>query len=303
MSRNDLEEKFQLSCMNQAKWQKIEELFNAACELPKEKQSAFLDSVCKDDELRSEVESLLKNAEKEDSFLGKPNLSLGLTILNEEKKHLLIGKKIGRYQIACLLGEGGMGEVYLAEDLQLNRQVALKLLPAYLVEDNESVARFQKEALAASAISHPNIAHIYETGIEGNSRFIAMEFVEGTTLRELIKQKKLDVVAALDIIWQTANALASAHQAGITHRDIKPENIMIRRDGYVKVLDFGIAKLSESSASGQKISVSSKGESPQSASHQPWFSDGNNELHLAGAVKQQKCGFPNGHLESGCCSV
>lgn len=250
--------------MDQAKWQKIEELFNAAFELSREKQSAFLDSVCKDDELRSEVESLLKNAEKEDSFL-EANLSLGLTILSEEKKHLLIGKKIGRYQITRLLGEGGMGEVYLAEDLHLNRQVALKLLPAYLVEDAESVARFQKEALAASSISHPNIAHIYEAGIEENHRFIAMEFVEGTTLLELIKQKKLDVITSLDIIWQTANALASAHQAGIIHRDIKPENIMIRSDGYVKVLDFGIAKLLEPSAPEPKKNVSSKGKSPPSA--------------------------------------
>lgn len=248
--------------MNRRKWQKIEELFNAAFEFPTEKRSAFLDSVCKDDEMRSEVETLLKNAEKEDSFLDKPNLSLGLAALSEEKKHLLIDKKIGRYQIIRLLGEGGMGEVYLAEDLQLNRQVALKLLPAYLVEEDESITRFQKEALAASSISHPNIAHIYEAGIEGNHRFIAMEFVAGTTLRELVKQKKLDIITALDIIWQTANALTSAHQAGIIHRDIKPENIMVRSDGYVKVLDFGIAKLSEKSASEQKIN-SSKGKSSQ----------------------------------------
>jgi Tol biopolymer transport system component len=263
LSRNVLEEKFQFSHMNRAKWQKIEELFNAAFELPREKQSAFLDSICKDNELRSEVESLLKNSEKEDSFL-EANLSLGLAVLSEEKKRLLIGKKIGHYQIIRLLGEGGMGEVYLAEDLHLNRQVALKLLPAYLVEDEESVARFRKEALAASSISHPNIAHIYEAGIDKECRFIAMELVEGTTLRELIKQKKLDVITALDIIWQTVNALVSAHQAGIIHRDIKPENIMIRSDGYVKVLDFGIAKLLEPSASEPKKNISSKGKSPQS---------------------------------------
>jgi Tol biopolymer transport system component/predicted Ser/Thr protein kinase len=254
--------------MNRAKWQKIEELFNAAFELPREKQAAFLDSVCNDEELKSEIKSLLKNSEKEDSFL-EANLSLGLTLLGKEKKHLLIGKKIGRYRIARLLGEGGMGEVYLAEDLQLNRQVALKLLPAYLVEDGESVARFQKEALAASSISHPNIAHIYEAGIEGNHRFIAMEYVEGTTLRELIRQKKPDVITALDIVWQTANALASAHRAGIVHRDIKPENIMIRGDGYVKILDFGIAKLLEPSAPSQKKSAGSKSKSPQLPSRNP----------------------------------
>ncbi len=246
MSRKVLEDKFRLSHMNQANWQKIEELFNAAFDLSTEKRAEFLDSVCKDDELRSEVESLLKNAEKEDSFLGKPNLSLGLAILGEEQKHLLIGETIGRYQIISLLGEGGMGEVYLADDLQLNRQVALKLLPAYLIGDDESVSRFQKEALAASSISHPNIAHIYEAGIENDRRFIAMEFVEGKTLREHLGQKKIDIITALDIIWQTANALSSAHQSGIIHRDIKPENIIIRRDGYIKILDFGIAKLFES---------------------------------------------------------
>jgi serine/threonine protein kinase len=255
--------------MNRRKWKKIEELFNAALELPTEKRAAFLDSVCKDDELRSEVESLLENAEKEDSFLKKACLSLGLTILGEEKKYLLNGKKIGRYQITRLLGEGGMGEVYLADDLRLNRRVALKLLPSYLVKDDESVARFEKEAFAASSTSHPNIVHIYEAGIEGDRRFIAMEFIEGTTLRELIKQKKLDVITSLDIIWQTANALASAHQAGIIHRDIKPENIMIRRDGYVKVLDFGIAKLSELSRSEQKTNPGSKGKNQHSASQNP----------------------------------
>ena len=237
--------------MNPAKWHKIEELFNSVLELPVEQRADYLDSFCHDDELRNEVEALLQKAEKEDSFLGGLPFSLGLAILSENKKYSLLGKKIGRYQIISLLGEGGMGEVYLAEDLQLNRQVAIKLLPSYLIEHDESVARFQKEALAASSVSHPNIAHIYETGINENQRYIAMEFVEGTTLRELIRQKKLSLITALDIIWQTADALAAAHRIGITHRDIKPENIMIRRDGYVKVLDFGVAKLAERSASEQ----------------------------------------------------
>jgi serine/threonine protein kinase len=297
LSRKVLEENFQFSNMDQAKWQIIEELFNDAFELPREKRAAFLDSVCKDDELRSEVELLLKNAEKEDSFL-KANLSLGLTILREEKKHLLVGKKIGRYQITRLLGEGGMSEVYLAEDLQLNRQVALKLLPTYLVEDVESVTRFQKEALAASSISHPNIAHIYEAGIEGNCRFIAMEFVEGMTLRELIKQKKLDAITALDIIWQTANALVSAHQAGIIHRDIKPENIMMRSDGYVKVLDFGIAKLSEPFVSEQKTNFGSKGKSPQSASRILQFTNSGLVMGTMGYISPEQLNNKNVDLRT-----
>ncbi|MET0752308.1 MAG: protein kinase, partial [Pyrinomonadaceae bacterium] len=230
--------------MNQRTWQKIEELFNAALELPSEKRGEFLEMSCAgESELKNEVATLLAEAETEDSFMEKPYLSLGIALFHQEKGESLAGEKIGRYKIVSLLGEGGMGEVYLAEDLSLNRLAALKLLPAYLIEDDESIVRFQKEALAASAISHPSIAHIYEAGIEGDRRFIAMEYVEGITLRDLLRQKKLNVIAALDIVIQTANALVAAHQAGIIHRDIKPENIMIRPDNYIKVLDFGVAKL------------------------------------------------------------
>lgn len=244
MSRNDLADPAAQTNMNQATWQKIEELFNAALELPPEKRSEFLKVSCPGDfEIKNEVKELLAETEREDSFLGKPFLSMGMILLDKERGKSLLGEKIGRYKIVELLGKGGMGEVYLAEDLSLNRLAALKLLPAYLVEDDESVVRFQREALAASAISHPSIAHIYEAGTEGDRRFIAMEYVEGITLRGLLKQTKLDTVTALEIVIQTANALVAAHQAGIIHRDIKPENIMIRPDGYIKVLDFGVAKL------------------------------------------------------------
>ena len=232
--------------MNQASWQKIEELFNDALEITSEKRSEFLEAACiGESELKDEVAALLAKAEREDSFLENPALSLGMTLLHREKGKSLLGEKIGRYKIGKLIGEGGMGEVYLAEDLSLNRPVALKVLPEYLVKDEESIVRFQKEALAASAISHPNIAHIYEAGIEENRRFISMEYVEGITLRNLLKQKNLDVLTALDIALQTANAVSAAHSAGIIHRDIKPENLMLRTDGFVKVLDFGVAKLSE----------------------------------------------------------
>jgi serine/threonine protein kinase/tetratricopeptide (TPR) repeat protein len=247
LSRNNLAKTFCSFDMNQTTWQKIEDLFNAAIELPSEKRSAFLESACPDEnEIKNEVKALLTKAEMEDSFLEKPSISLGMNLLSQEKgKSLLLDEKIGRYKILKLLGEGGMGEVYLAEDLSLHRLVALKLLPAYLIEDDESVIRFKKEALAASAVSHPNIAHIYEAGIENKRRFIAMEYVEGSTLRDLLKQKKINLITALDIALQIANALVAAHSAGIIHRDIKPENIMLRTDGYVKVLDFGVAKLSD----------------------------------------------------------
>jgi serine/threonine-protein kinase len=156
---------------------------------------------------------------------------------------------ISHYRILSKLGEGGMGEVYLAEDLNLGRRVALKLLPAKFTQDPERVRRFEQEARTASALSHPNILTIYEIGQaeteNGSMQFIAMEFVEGQTLRQRLKRRvKLD--EAIEIAIQVASALAAAHGAGITHRDIKPENIMLRHDGYVKVLDFGLAKLTES---------------------------------------------------------
>jgi serine/threonine protein kinase/dipeptidyl aminopeptidase/acylaminoacyl peptidase len=238
--------------MDQASWEKIEEIFHAARNIPAEKRAAFLESACDgDNELKNEVESLIYYSENDDVLSDNQYLYLGLDLLCKEKQQSLIGKKFGRYEIIKLLGQGGMGEVYQAMDSTLNRLVALKLLPDFMLENDENIHRFQQEALTASAISHPNIAHIYEAGIENNQQFIAMELIEGITLRELLREKKIDVITALDIFWQTANALACAHQEGIIHRDIKPENIMIRPDGYVKVLDFGIAKLSEPNASEQ----------------------------------------------------
>ena len=157
------------------------------------------------------------------------------------------GTQLGRYEICSLLGAGGMGEVYLARDTRLRRNIALKLLPADLSLDNDRLLRFEQEAYAASALNHPNILTIYEIGQAGDTRFIAAEFIEGVTLREHItKSPTVEVTEVLDTIMQVASALVSAHQAGIVHRDLKPENIMIRPDGYVKVVDFGLAKLSES---------------------------------------------------------
>lgn len=229
--------------MNQERWQKIEELYISALDIPVADRVKFLSENCEDAEIRNEVESLLSQTEEEDSFLGKPYLSLGITILAQKADKSLENEQIGHYKISKLLGKGGMGEVYLAKDLKLNRSVAVKFLPLYLADDDESVNRFQKEARASSVISHPNIAHIYEAGIEGNRRFIAMEYVDGITLRSLLNKQRIDPITALDIVIQSGNALIAAHQTGIIHRDVKPENIMIRHDGYVKVLDFGVAKL------------------------------------------------------------
>src|SRR6266542_4965558 len=155
---------------------------------------------------------------------------------------------ISHYRILKKFGEGGMGEVYLAQDIKLDRKVALKLLPMATTGDEDRFRRFQQEAKAASALNHPNILTIYEIGEEDSLHFIATEFIDGVTMREHVWQKRMKPSEVLEIAIQIASALSAAHEAGITHRDIKPENIMLRRDGYVKVLDFGLAKLMEQGA-------------------------------------------------------
>jgi eukaryotic-like serine/threonine-protein kinase len=160
------------------------------------------------------------------------------------------GTRLGRYEIRSKLGEGGMGEVYLAQDTKLDRTVALKVLPTDLASDQNRMRRFVQEARTASSLSHPNVAHIYEIEETEGLHFIAMEYVDGETLRQRVSRSGLDLNEVLDISMQVAAALVAAHSAGITHRDVKPDNVMLRRDGYVKVLDFGLAKLSEPPAVG-----------------------------------------------------
>src|SRR5206468_396358 len=152
---------------------------------------------------------------------------------------------ISRYRILEKLGAGGMGEVYLAEDTKLGRKVALKLLAEELTQNRDRLSRFDQEAYAASALNHPNIITIYEMGDEGGRHFIATEFIDGVTLRKHLRSGPMDFAEVLNIAIQMAGALDEAHAAGIIHRDIKPENIMIRRNGHIKMLDFGLAKLTE----------------------------------------------------------
>lgn len=176
---------------------------------------------------------------------------------------LSAGKRLGRYEIRSLLGAGGMGEVYLAHDTQLRRPVALKLLPSQFVQDESRLGRFRQEAYAVAALSHPNIAHIYEIGNDDGAHFIVMEFIDGETLRPKIHRDKTRLTKLLDYLTQVADGLAKAHAAGIVHRDLKPDNIMIARDGYAKILDFGLAKFiqtsqaaqSEPTASGDDVST------------------------------------------------
>jgi len=152
---------------------------------------------------------------------------------------------LGRYEIRSLLGTGGMGEVYLAYDTQLRRQVAIKLLPTEFTQNKVRLSRFEREAYAASSLNHPNILTIHEIGSDDGHHFIATEYIEGESLRLHMSRTGMELREVLDVAQQVASALAAAHHAGIVHRDIKPENIMLRRDGYVKVLDFGLAKLAD----------------------------------------------------------
>jgi eukaryotic-like serine/threonine-protein kinase len=159
---------------------------------------------------------------------------------------LATGTRLGRYEVRSQLGAGGMGEVYLTRDTtELEREVAVKVLPADLASDPERMRRFVQEAKTASSLNHPNILTVYEIGEVDSSRFIATEYVEGETLRQRLSRSTLPLREALDIAAQVASALVAAHKAGVVHRDIKPENLMVRGDGIVKVLDFGIAKLAE----------------------------------------------------------
>ena len=160
-----------------------------------------------------------------------------------------VGAKLGRYEIRSKIGAGGMGEVYLAQDTKLDRKVALKILPSELAANQDRMRRFVQEAKAAAALNHPNIAHIYEIGEHGGTNFIAMEYVDGQTLREKIYQERTELRKLLRFLQHAAEGLARAHAAGIVHRDLKPDNIMITRDGHAKILDFGLAKLLETPVS------------------------------------------------------
>jgi serine/threonine protein kinase len=155
------------------------------------------------------------------------------------------GKRLARYEIRSKIGEGGMGEVYWARDLKLNRIVALKILPREFAADEKRMQRFIQEAQTASALNHPNIVTVFEIDDDHEPPYIASEFIDGETLRERLGRERVNLNETIDFAIQIASALVAAHEAGIVHRDIKPENVMIRRDGIVKVLDFGVAKVIE----------------------------------------------------------
>ena len=242
--------------MTPERWQQVERLFHSALELEPGERAAFLTEECADDVmLREEVEYLISSHEQPGSFMDSPAYAGAAERRRDERIAALVGQKIGPYEILSFLGEGGMGEVYLALDNRLGRKIALKLLPLHFTQEKARVLRFQQEARAASALNHPNILTIYEIGELNGLHFIATEFIEGETLRRRIVSRRIRLSEALDVAKQVASALAAAHTAAIVHRDIKPENIMLRRDGYVKVLDFGLVKLTEHDNKGSEAST------------------------------------------------
>src|SRR5213592_1763433 len=232
--------------MTPARFQRIEEIFLAAVEQQPDQVSAFLDTACGGDAvLRREVEALLASDQRASRFIEKSTVGLATKIIENRQAKLLIGQTIGHYKISESIGTGGMGEVYLATDITAGRKAALKLLPLRFTGDAERLKRFQQEARAVVALNHPNILTVYEIGEDHSIHYIASELIEGETLRDRLARGRMPLSEAVDVAIQVASALAAAHEAGIVHRDIKPENIMLRPDGYVKVLDFGIAKLAE----------------------------------------------------------
>ena len=228
------------------RWQRVKEIFEGALERRGAEREAFLNRVCDGEtEVREEVDSLLRSYEVAGSFMEAPAVAQAADDLAAAQK-LTPGQRVKHYQIVNLIGEGGMGEVYLATDTILGRRVALKVLPAFVSKDPERLRRFTQEARAASRLSHPNVCVVHEIGETDDGRpFIAMEYVEGMTLRERMRRQAMKLGDVLDIAIQVAEGLIAAHEAGIVHRDIKPENIIIRPEGYVKILDFGLAKLTE----------------------------------------------------------
>ncbi len=230
--------------MTPERWQQVKVVFQQALERDTGQRSAFLAQACDgDDALHDEVEKLLDGHEQAGSFIETPAHEIAAEVITAQAAPQLIGQQINHYRILAPLGTGGMGEVYLAEDAKLARQVAIKFLPTALVADEQAKRRLLREARAAAALDHPNICSIYEVGEEAGRSFIVMQYIKGETLAARIGRARLGLHEVLAVAIQVAEALQEAHQHGVIHRDIKPQNLMLTARGHVKVLDFGLAKV------------------------------------------------------------
>ena len=245
-------------------WQKVREVFDATLRQEPEDRQTYLNEACGDDQdLLAEVESLFSSFDKSGDFMETPAAAQVADIIDSDTQRLETGTRFGHYEIISQIGIGGMGEVYLAKDQKLDRRVAIKILNEKFSQDEANLKRFVREAKAASALNHPNILVIHEIGESEDKHYIVSEFIEGRTLREVLTQSQMSLGEVLDVSIQIAGALSAAHGAHLVHRDIKPENVMVRPDGYVKVLDFGLAKLVEQenkSFLGFEESIAAKGQ-------------------------------------------
>ncbi len=227
--------------MSASRWQEVKAVFEAVSKRAPSERARFLDEVCPNEEVRREVESLL-HAEIKNFLEDSP---ADLAASSSVEKSDLIGQQLSHYKVLSVVSRGGMGIVYRALDVKLNREVAIKVLPTELTENEERKRRFVQEAQAAAALEHPHIAVIYEIDDAEGVTFIAMELIRGEQLGDLLAKEELTVARALEIAIEIAEGLARAHEKGIVHRDLKPANIMITYDGHVKIIDFGLAKLME----------------------------------------------------------
>ncbi len=236
--------------MTPERWQHVEEIFQAALDRPPQERAAFFAETCPhDDELKREATSLIEAYEQAGDFIEDSALEHDAGVLLGHQSTISGGRQIDRYTVIEPIGRGGMAEVYLAHDERLDRNVALKILPNYFVTDEGQLRRFQVEARAVSALNQINIITIFDVGQSEGIRFIATEYIEGHDLRELIAGPDLKCNEVVGLVMQMLSGLSAAHAAGIVHRDIKPENVMVRNDGVVKILDFGVAKLLERNSS------------------------------------------------------
>lgn len=231
-------------------WEKVKEIFVNVIKLAPKLRLSYLEEVCANDiDTRREVESLLASHNEAEDFMNTPAVGEVADVIHQAK-NFGKGKHFGHYEIIEQIGAGGMGEVYLAQDKKLDRQVAIKILNESFAKHESNLNRFIQEAKAASALNHPNILVIYEVGEDRNTNYIVSEFIKGQTLAGVISEESIKLTEILNISIQIAGALCAAHEAHLVHRDIKPDNVMVRSDGIVKVLDFGLAKLIKQNAVG-----------------------------------------------------